>query len=234
MGMDGRKIDFVDALVSTLNRQGQIILVHVDPDEIITKSQGVSNSARVLANYYLRDQSLRSYFNKYQFLDASIIRFAHTYSYNGKALGILKNYFFPQTKLLKNKGYEPLFPTETQKEILTKQYSALNLDTLPNSDITLRETSINYEEHLTNILEKCARNRARLIFFSSPTLVPYNGPSVKGYFDNRQLEYYDYSNYFNYYQPEDWKDLSHLSSIGAEKFSTKLIEEIVLSEEIKY
>ena len=86
---------------------------------------------------------------------------------------------------------------------------------------------------LESIKENCEKNNSRLVILSTPH---YNGiskstkNSVRNFFEDLSIEYFNYSNYFLENNDKNyWKDFGHLSSEGATLFTRALMKDLLIN-----
>lgn len=221
MGVDGTKIAYSTALLKLLPKQKeQIILFHIDPENVFDD------------NYQGDDiKGLITKFNRNEIIKNEIIKlnknnnlqdFYWSLSYNGKVLGILKNYFKPNYKYQSYSGFDPIKVTEVQRRIF--------------KNILKNERNIQYPKELTlnkiynNSLDEiklfCLDNNKKIIFFTSPKFNDYykdDNIKLSQIMKNKEIIYFDLTDFFkNKNDIVYWKDLTHLSDIGAEIFTDSL------------
>ena len=231
MGMDGTKIAFSAILAKTIKKDNkQLILFHIDPKNAFGSNYKI-NDVLNLKNKFHQNEVIRkeiSRWDKVTFLQD----FYWCLDYNGKVLGLLKNYFSPKYNSKNYYGFDPLQVTSVQRGIFK---NVLKENTLSNCPDNL-EVNYVYKKYLDELkLEFDTSSTKKLVFYTSPI---YNDPCSK---DNEKLaeimksnglKYFDFSNYFGEKSSLDlWRDHTHLSSKGAKEFTLKLKE--ILNKDYK-
>ena len=118
MGVDGKKIAYVTALVSTLKKANQNIIVQIDHDLLFDSSYKGEDALSLLHKSF-ENKNLSIFFKENYQKQFLISRFLKCYTYNGIFLGTSYRFVFDDGKR-RSTGYEPLFPTKSQKEIFQK------------------------------------------------------------------------------------------------------------------
>ncbi|TYA71877.1 hypothetical protein [Seonamhaeicola marinus] len=227
MGVNGTRLGYSSVLISTLKKKNQTILVHVDPNILFSENYEAKDILS-LKNWAPRIESIENNIYELYPQDINISYFLKSYLYNGKVLGIIKNYFKPGYDVTKYYGYDPIHPTDEQRQIFEKILSKTNKEAL-TLDLKSEEVNPLMDKFIRNIKKKCYNNKSRLLFFTSPTCkILSNDLKVKAekYFKLNDINYKDYSTYIDTGNLEYWKDLTHMSHKGASMFSKKLLEDI--------
>lgn len=227
MGVDGRMIAFSSTLIKLLPKQKeQIVLLHIDPHNAFSENYN-GDDLDALFTKYNRNTIIKNEIdrlnqnNLFQKLYWSI-------SYNGKVLGILKNYVKPKYDFRNYNGYDPIYPTKTQKDIFKHK-----LEKLKSVDCK-KEFVLNdiYDMYLNELILFSKNNNKTLIIFTSPILkddCKDDNLHFSKIMKSKGLVYYDLTDYFkNDNSLTYWKDETHLSNIGAELFTNSL-KEILIS-----
>ncbi|MBC3758978.1 hypothetical protein H7U19_11215 [Hyunsoonleella sp. SJ7] len=225
MGVDGTKLGQSAGLISTLNKKNQIILVHIDQSTVFDEAYQASdilNLINITSDYKSVKSLIFDFFPEEIYVTNAI----NSYAYNGKVLSIFKNYFMPDGGYMKHRGYDPLVPSEAQKEI----FEAL----IKNNDFVKDKRSKFEINGAVDILVGFIKNKgeelnSRVIFFTSPSLRPISGQmrsATENYFKSKEAEYYDYSDFDDGSNKSYWKDFTHMSAKGARAF-TKEIEVLI-------
>ena len=95
------------------------------------------------------------------------------------------------------------------------------------------------EKAVSGIQSVCKKNKDRLVFFTSPTLLYKNyrlRNETKRWFEAKQITYWDFSESIGADSLQLWKDAVHLSYKGAAIFTRQLKETLnsgILPAEIK-
>jgi len=221
MGMDGRMIAFSGTLIKLLpKKKKQIILLHIDPSNAF-KDDYTGFDVDALQVKYNRNKIIKNEIDKLKQNNEFQI-YLWSISYNSKVLGILKNYLKPKYDYKKYNGFDPIYPTEIQREIFKKKLLQKKKK-ICNNDLILNQI---YSKYLDEIKYFCNENNKDLIIFTSPI---YNdeckndNEKFKELMIKKNIKYYDYSDYFkNNNKLEYWKDETHLSSKGARIFTNEI------------
>ncbi|PQV47706.1 hypothetical protein CLV33_10625 [Jejuia pallidilutea] len=227
MGVDGTRIGYCAALISSLKKKKQIILVHIDP---ITLFGGdyAGNDVLSLLSLSSRNEDVKNIIKEIYPGEIFLSEAFKCYSYNGKLFGILKNYFKPSYNYLEYDGFDPLYPTNGQKEIFRKIILNTDLALFKNNSASDYPNAIT-DKFISIIKKKCEDNNSKLIFFTSPTMKKNSDElslKTKVYFDSRDIEYFDFSNLQEVKEYDNWKDFTHLSYQGAQAFTKALSKRI--------
>ncbi len=224
MGVDGTHIAYSAALISTLKKRGQLIIVHIDP-KIIFDDTYKGKDVLSLINLINREEGVKEIINDLFPEEIYYSKICNSYIYNGKALSFLKNYFLPKYDYNLYYGYDPIYPTVEQKQIFEK---IIEKDTARYSfgdSFKDMKISVLTNNLVDNIKTKCEYNNSELIFITSPTLnVVYEKQRKQTalFFKSKNIKYYDFSDFFDETPIDNWKDFTHLSEKGAALFSNKL------------
>ena len=229
MGVDGTRIGYSAALISTLKKKKQTILVHVDQDRFFNSDYDGSDMLSLI-NLTKRNDELNWFINDFFFDEIYLSKIINSYIYNGKALGVLKNFVVPGYNYRLYNGYDPLVPSEEQKKVFEKMVKFKSSEDLYDEYLST-DIEINpvIDVFINRIIQSCKKNDARLIFLSSPTLIERNRKidlTIKKYFESKDVSYYDYSCFFERFNAAYWKDFTHMSEVGANAFSKALKEEL--------
>jgi len=222
MGVDGTKIAYSSTLISLLDSKQQTVLLHIDPHHAFdTDYQGDDISA--LTTKYNRNQKIRARTDNLK-KNNPFQRIYRSLSYNGMVLGIIKNYASPKYNYKEYVGYDPITLSAEQKERFKKDIELGNASKTGCSDVYQINTV--YDSSLDDIKSFCEANNKTLLVFTSPQ---YQDPCeddnkvFKDVMRKKGIVYYDFTQYFgNNNSLELWRDKTHLSKLGAEKFTEHL------------
>ena len=236
MGVDGTRIGYSAALISTLKKKGQILLVHID-HEILYDSEYDGSDMLSLMNMTQRNADITTFMYKFFPEEIYISKALNCYIYNGKVLGILKNYVAPNYDYNRYSGYDPLFPNLEQRNIFNKMVKSDSLKLEQDDLAAVSDLEVNplINKFIGEIIEHCKTNNSRLVFFTSPKLRKIHNNvrnKTKQYFESKNISYYDYSEFFKEYNADYWKDFTHMSAQGATVFTKALKEKIFEDHEI--
>ncbi|TBN17677.1 hypothetical protein [Hyunsoonleella pacifica] len=230
IGVDGTKIGYSAALISTLKKKDQILLVHIDHASLYDSEYNGSDMMGLI-NMIQRSDDVSAFIYNFFPNEIYISRIFNSYIYNSKVLGILKNSLAPSYDYSEYCGYDPLYPNQEQREIFEKMLKSDSLK-LEQDKLMVNEVKINplINKFIDLIIDYSGNNNSRLIFFTSPTLKRnhFNVQSItKQYFASKNTSYYDYSDFFKKYNVDYWKDFTHMSADGATAFTKAFKEEIL-------
>lgn len=227
MGADGIQIAYSVTLAKLLNNKEQTILLHVDPTRVFEKQYDAGDIG-TLRTKYNRVEGITKALDSLK--KTNILQnFYYSLNYNGLVLGILKNFFKPKYDYKQYSGYDPLYVTEEQKlrflKSLEKEETTSCQDSL--------EINRFYNYFLDDLGSFCRKNNKTLIVFSAPVLndaCSNDNIYFSEILRQKGILYYDFTSFFKEDTSLDnWKDKTHLSNIGAEKF-TKNLKKILLAE----
>lgn len=228
MGMDGTHLGYATALMSTLERRHQLILVHVDHHEVYDVDYD-GEDMLALMNETLDSKKMQQFIKQYFPEEILLSEISRCYIYNGKVLGMVKNYMSGRKNFKLSNGYSPLVPTAEQKQTFQK---ILDKDGL-YQEIEISESvpvNANFESYVDFAMEVANRNDSKLVFFTSPSLNKVDGKvrqRTVDFFAAKNVKYMDDLDFFKDFDIDYWKDRSHMSKIGAEIYSEKLRENLI-------
>lgn len=227
IGVDGVGIAYNSTLINTLKKdKKQLVIVHIDTKNFFDLNYDGSD-IRGLKTKYHRDKNITQSLNKSKKL-STLQNFYHSMNYNGNVIGILKNYFKPSYNYKTYNGYDPLTVSDTQEEmrdiILSKAYTIQDCEVKTK----MNTTAIEYLKSIKSFID-ISPNKA-FIFVTSPL---YNdschedNKTLANLMRTLNLTYWDFSNLYKQSKDKSyWKDATHMSIIGAEKFSAHLLEKL--------
>lgn len=213
-GNDGQNINYQYITLKNALKKGNIKMVILD----IARSQiGDDWAKRVYyhKNYYWKNEEVRLYFDKVTPWYEHYFMLSSFYQYNGRFLSMLSSLFENQKDTLM--GYHPIPPT-----------TLVNKTQYPDVDTPFIPSNVG-KIYLDKIAETCKYNQIELIICWSPCL--YNDNPWREYLisycANADVKFWDYSNYFDRNKCRKYfKDEHHISSIGADIFTTSLYNRI--------
>lgn len=224
IGVDGVGIAYNSTLINTLqNDKKQLIIVHIDTKNFFNADYDGSD-IRGLKTKYHRVKNITNSLDKSKKLSV-MQRFYYSMNYNGNVIGILKNYFKPSYNYKTYNGYDPLTVSESQKEMRDIILAKVNKNDDCKGKTKINITAIEYLKSIKSFIDK-SPNKS-FVFVTTPL---YNDSCRE---DNKlladlmqklNLTYWDFSNlYKDSKEKSYWKDATHMSVIGAEKFTTHLL-----------
>ncbi len=230
MGLNATKIAFATTLINTLNKKNQNIFVHIDQNSLLNASESYDGGDCLgLINHASSNKAIREVLNELFPEEIIITHFSNSYMYNGKVLGTIKNYFYPSYNYKKYNGFDAIVPSANQKKVFLSLWNSKGRDSIgyhENIAVNSLMTSL-----IEKIHKKCLENQSTLIFFTSPTLNQINPELVaktQQFFKSKNITYLDYTSLFKEFNPDYWKDLTHLSETGAKEFTKKLKEDFLI------
>lgn len=227
MGVDGTGIAYSSTLINTLNKDmPQLILVHIDTKNFFDESYDGAD-IRGLKTKFNRVESITNALKDSNQI-SPLQNFYYCMNYNGNSISILKNYFKASYDYKTYNGYDPIIVRETQipmRDALLAKDNSFNC----TEDVNLNPIALEYLKKI-KAYTQLSKNKT-FIFITSPI---YNDPCksdneiFKGIMEKLGLTYKDYTNLFkeNGNKNTYWKDQTHLSKKGAEKFSEFLEVEL--------
>ncbi len=221
MGADARSIAYCTALTKLLpENKEQTVIINVDTKNSFDADYSGEDVGSLRVMYH-RNELLKTEIDKVYGYDI-IQNFFWCKAYNGRVLGLFKNYFIPKYDYRNYYGYDPIHVDETQTEMFKNvlKYSK------PVDCFNEYHLSPLYKLYIEEIKAFCEMNNKKLVMITTPL---YNDECQ---IDNEQMvkvfkelgvEYHDFSNMFNSNNSmEYWKDEVHLSDAGAQIFSENL------------
>lgn len=222
-GLNGSKLDYSAALVSLLKMKNQNIWVHIDHNNLYDLKYKIKDANSLLYKS-LKISELHPFFEnhfKHELFWASISK---SHVYNGKVFGIIKNTIYKKSFQSFNDGFEPIFPSKTQKEIFLSMWKKTGYQQNINIQKPLKVSS-QITSLIDTMVKKAKENNSKIIFFTSPSLNKVDNEvktKTKIYFAEKGIIYLDNIDFFNKFEVQDWKDHTHMSNIGAKKYSSYL------------
>ncbi|MEM9075524.1 MAG: hypothetical protein AAGC43_00730 [Bacteroidota bacterium] len=229
IGVDGTDVSYTAALIKTLKKKNQLVLVHIDHNSLY-KSSYKGEDAKALM-YKLNDsKKINNFYQKYFFEDWVIAKVFRLYPYNGKFFPILKNRWLGEKHPWQLNGYEPLVVSEKQKVIFNKIRSNQPQPLNVGIEKPLKINPL-IDEFINVICNTAKENSSRLVFFTSPSLSKVDAEVIQttdSYFADKNIVYLDNINFFseNPLNENLWKDYTHLSNDGANFYSEHLWKEL--------
>ena len=228
MGMDGRGMAFYWTAVKMLPpEKKQEIIINIDPLDILSPEYSGEDIAALAYLYHKNDRIKEELVRRNNF--NPLANFYWCIGYNSKFLGIIINNIKPRYDYKKYNGYDPLQLSESQKSIRNKKFAQIEEIDCSNYEKQIKSNDIALS-YLKLIADYCTNENKTLFMVTTPVR------SDKCKDDNRKLEelmaslsinYWDFTDHFKDDPDIDlWKDNTHLSGLGANKFSTFLAVEI--------
>lgn len=223
IGVDGTSIAYSSVLISTLQKnKNQNILVHLDTKDFLKKEYDGSDILALKTKYKRNDNISRALLKSGKLSALNKIFFS--INYNGSIVGILKNFIKPNYNYKFYNGYDPLSISK-ENESSRDKILAKKVTKECKENFEVNSVAINY---LKEIVDYSKQTDKKFIFITSPLYNDDCSSDNKVFqkiMDDFNLVYYDFSNLFkNSNDNSLWKDRTHLSKKGAEKFSSYLVE----------
>ncbi len=221
MGMDGTKIAYSATLLKVLPKQKkQLIFFHIDPENVFsTKYTG--SDINGLGVKYNRNDIFKTEIDKLE-KNNIVQKFYWSLSYNGKVLGILKNFFMTNYDYKSYYGYDPLNLTKNQKNIFER---IIENDKIEDCQDNFDLNKV-YNGYLDDLALFNQENNKALVFFTSPKFNDYckeDNIKFEKIMKDKGLIYYDFSDFFKKDNSHSfWRDKTHLSNKGAIKFTKRI------------
>lgn len=223
IGVNGTKVGYSSALISTLESKKQFIIVHIDPHEIFDKNYEGNDGSGLLYKSFSNDKLL-NFFKIHYPREVILSRISKCYVFNGKVLAIAKNFFFPGNHKLNHNGYVPLVASKEQQKIfnnmLVKQKGYFNADISKPLQVNPK-----VNKFVDDIIRVSIQNESKLLFFTSPSLNKVDSEVIDDtvtFFAQKDATYIDYTDFFDQLEVNQWQDYKHLSIEGAKLFSKEL------------
>lgn len=223
MGVDGTRIAYASAMISTLKKKNQLILVHVDHNRIFDQNYKGKDAEGLLYKKF-EIPELAAFFNKYYRQEVYTAMVSKCYAYNGMLLGVVKNYLSPTEISTNLNGYEPIYPTDTQQQIFAEML--VNTPEQWNVNISKPlQISKTFNDFIDAIIKKANSTNSTVVFITSPSLNKVDN-EVKNeaalYFTSKAVMYWDDIDLFEEFNASLWKDYTHLSHAGAKEYTAHL------------
>ncbi|NAS30176.1 hypothetical protein GTQ40_04260 [Flavobacteriaceae bacterium R38] len=224
IGVDGTKLAYTGALLSTLEKKDQTLLIHVDHSKLLDLNYNGDDCLGL--NHLIDDyDEIKKFIAPFFLSEIVISELIKSYRFNGKVPGIFKNYFMPSYEYRNYTGYDPIYPSVAQKEIfenllLTEKEDRININI--NKPLEINPLINKIIDHIIN---KSQENDSKIIFFTSPSLNKVDQEvkdKIEDFFLSKGVDYIDYIDFFEEFNKDYWKDFTHLSAKGADLFTEEL------------
>lgn len=225
MGMDGSAIAYAATLIQTLPEdKAQIVILNIDPNKVFIDDYEPTDIKGLITKYN-RNETIKLSIDEAQ-QNNSLQYVLWSLDYNGKSIGIVKNYISPKYDQTTYYGFDPLVISEEQ----TEQFkTSLEID-IPYDCDEQQEINPLVWKYINTINTFCKANNKTLIMLSTPTYKPVckvqyekleNALRTNGIFYNDYSSFFEQNNSFSY-----WKDKTHMSSKGAQLFTQYLKQDL--------
>jgi hypothetical protein len=219
MGMDGKRIAFHATLIKLLPKNyKQTVILQLDPEYFFSENYDGSD-IKSLKNLFHRSKIINKQIKKLN-QDELISNFYYTNLYNFKLVSIFKNYLFPKYDYKNYSGFDPIYPNDFQKSVFKKILDKKGTKTDCQANFKINKI---YDIYIDEIISFCKENNKKLIVFTSPKYYDNckeDNLLLTKIMNQKNINYYDFTNFFNDNNDINyWKDLTHLSYVGAELFT---------------
>ncbi|WP_298901886.1 hypothetical protein [uncultured Psychroserpens sp.] len=225
VGMDGSAIAYSATLIQLLPKdKDQLIIFNIDPNKVFVDDYDASDVKGLITKYNRNPIIKKAVSEANQ--DNVLQHFLWSLDYNGKAIGIVKNYVSPKYDHKMYYGFDPLDITEAQTETFKK---SLSIKSNYDCDDT-KKINPDVWKYINQINDFCKANNKTLVMLTTPTYDPeckVQYDTLKKALQSIGVSYEDYSGFFlEHNDLSYWKDKTHMSSKGAEVFTTFLKTEL--------
>ncbi|WP_339624083.1 hypothetical protein [uncultured Winogradskyella sp.] len=226
MGINGIGIAYNSTLINTLNpKKKQTVIVHVDTKNFFNDTYDGSD-IRGLKTKYNRIDKITSALNESGKI-SSLQNIFYTMNYNGSAVGILKNFIKPKYNHLSYNGYDPLVVSKSKTEV--RDYMLKNdIAEKCTDNHKVNPTALAFLEKIESFTEE-SKNNKTFIFVTSPIhndACAVDNKILADILNKKNLTFWDFTNLYKTNNDDSslWKDKTHMSNLGAEKFTTHLLK----------
>lgn len=225
MGMDGSSIAYAATLIKLLPKEKkQTVLLNIDPNKLFDDTYDGSD-LKALATKYNRNKTIKEAIKNAN-QNSNLQYFFWSLDYNGKTIGIIKNYFLPKYDFESYYGFDPLDVSQAQ----TEQFKTrLQIKSSYNCD-KKKEINLTAWKYIHDITVFCKNNNKNLILLTTPTYKPTCKIQYIKLAEKLKSINVTYKNYSDFFVTNNdityWKDKTHLSSKGASIFSEFLKQDL--------
>ena len=221
IGMDGRKIAYPATLLKTLPKnKKQTIIFNVDIPYMLDPDYN-GKDLDALYTKYNRNEIIRDNIDKYKQTNP-FQKVFWCVGYNGYVVSILYNFIFKKYDYTKYDGYDANKISPSQQENLKKLIQKTPTEKC-GKNLKVNKITV---QIFKDISEFCKANNKTLIFVASPLYLDdckEDDVLVANFMKENHYIYLDYTDFFkNNNSLTYWKDMRHLSGIGAHNFSKQL------------
>lgn len=225
MGIDGTKILYSNSLIQLLGDKKQTILLQVDPADIFDATYEGEDLDKLLIKYN-SNEVIKKEIDRYN-RNNPLQNLYWCISFNNKVIPILSNYFNKGSELQDYYGYDPIVVSDDQRKIFQNLLSNFTAKKKSCDVETRNQIMIKALKELDTF---CKQHNKELILFTAPVYFDEcdeDNKILSQKLSELNIRYFDYSNLFAQDNNiEYWKDFTHLSGIGAEKFTHLLINDL--------
>ncbi|MDC6405692.1 MULTISPECIES: hypothetical protein [Maribacter] len=226
IGMDGSNLAHSVTLVKTLPLdKKQTVLLHISPKHAF-KKEYKGEDVEAFAKLYHTNKVMKEEIDKLN--QRSVLNnFYWCLDYNNSILGLLKNYFFPNYNADKYYGYDPLKVSPENRATFKKILDKKEKETCPKN---LKINSV-YEQYLVELKNFCDQNHKRLVMYTSPVFrddCKDDDLIISALLEEMGINYWNYTDFFEGDSSlQNWKDNTHLSEVGAVKFTREIKNRLI-------
>lgn len=219
MGMDGRKF-FCNEALFYLIPDSSMVLFHIDPSEFYDDAKSMDRLLPHYGKYEILDKALIKQ-DKINFIE----RIFGSIRFNNTFLPIIGNKFLPSYKTGDYHGFDPIYLSKMDSLYFIRE------EFLNDEKLSIIKEPVNQEviAGLARIKEYSLSAGITCVFFTSPLLKGLDSRDrvfMDSTFSELELIYLDYSNEMIGTEFKYWKDEIHLSHLGAEAFSSKILTDM--------
>lgn len=225
MGVDARDIAYVSTLIKTIeNKEKQTLLIQIDPESIFNNNY-TGDDISPLAVKYHRNDVIKKEIDKLK-ADNPFQHIFWSIAYNNKIIGIVQNYLKPKYNYELYNGFDPIDVDANQEKIFSK---ILSQEKTQKCNDSLNMSNM-YFTYLLDLIDFAKKNNKEIIFFTAPIykdICKEDNNELSNLAKNNHFKYFDFTDVFHTDNSLSyWKDETHLSRLGAEKFSYILKEKL--------
>jgi hypothetical protein len=225
IGTDGTDIAYFTTLIKTLpEKKEQLLIINIDTKNFF-ESDYTGSDIRALKTRFMRNEIITDELRASNHIKP-LQNVFYSMNYTNRVLGLLKNYANPKYDYRTYSGYDPLVLSETQKSIRNIIVAEPN-KRICYETLRVNPAALKYLKELKTHLEESGKT---YVFITSPM---YDDPctnyqlKLTELMREKELKYWDFTNYFkNESDITLWKDKTHMTKKGAERFTKMLIDSL--------
>ena len=222
MGVANTHIAYTSTLIKTLSNKEQLILIHIDPYHAFD-SKYSAKDINLLKVKYHQNEIIKNEIKKIN--SYNLNDFYWSLDYNSLILGILRNYITPRYNYHNFFGYSGGLDIRAEAEL--KKI----IDNSPKKECNENFYMNDYYKiYLDDIKKISEKQNKTIVIFSSPIFIDYckkDNLIFEKVMKGMNFQYYDFTDIFKDNENISyWMDRTHLSKIGAKKFTEIIYKEI--------
>lgn len=226
IGVDGIGIAYSATLIKTLPPdKKQVVFVHIDTKNFFDVDYDGSD-INALKSKYQRNSNITRALNLSGHISV-LQRFYNSMNYNGKSLGIIKNYLRPNYDYQIYNGYDPILVSESQEAMRDTVLSKALIDEECSDSLKVNTLALDYLKSIKSNIEKSPHKT--FLFITSPIyndICDIDNAKLSVIMQDLGLTYWDFTNLYKDTKDNSyWKDKTHMSKKGAEAFSIYLLQQ---------